>query len=54
MEGFPGVEQQDKTVDERFQVLAAVDLPKLNRKKGNWYPAFHCGGLQRVGKSLWR
>ncbi len=39
MEGFPGVEQQDKTVDERFQVLAAVDFSKLNRKKGNWYPA---------------
>src|SRR4249919_2209886 len=39
MEGFPGIEQQDKTVDERFQVLAAVDSPKLNRKKGNWYPA---------------
>src|ERR1700730_9547192 len=39
MEGFPGVEQQDKTVDERFQVLAAVDFPKLGRKKGEWYPA---------------
>jgi len=39
MEGFPGVEEQDKTVDERFQVLAAVDVPKLGRKKGNWYPA---------------
>lgn len=39
MEGFPGVEQQDKTVDERFQVLAAVDFPDMDRKKGNWYPA---------------
>jgi hypothetical protein len=40
MEGFPGIEQQDKTpVDERFQVLAAVDFPGLGRKKGNWYPA---------------
>lgn len=39
MEGYPGVEQQDKTVDDRFQILAAVDFPKLNRKKGNWYPA---------------
>ena len=39
MEGFPGIEQQDKTVDERFQVLAAVDFPKLGRKKGNWYAA---------------
>jgi Carbohydrate esterase, sialic acid-specific acetylesterase len=40
MEGFPGIEQQDKgPVDERFQVLAAVDFPKQGRKKGNWYPA---------------
>ncbi|MGA2280077.1 MAG: sialate O-acetylesterase [Verrucomicrobiota bacterium] len=40
MEGFPGIEQQDKTnVDNRFQVLATVDFPKTGRKKGNWYPA---------------
>jgi len=39
MEGFPGVEEQDKTVDERFQVLAAVDFPALGRKKGHWYSA---------------
>jgi hypothetical protein len=40
MEGFPGLEEQDKTgVDPRFQVFAAVDFPKLERKKGNWYPA---------------
>jgi hypothetical protein len=39
MEGFPGVEQQDRTVDERFQVLAAVDFPNLGRQKGKWYPA---------------
>jgi len=40
MEGFPGVEQQDKgPVDERFQVLAAVDFPRMDRKKGNWYEA---------------
>jgi hypothetical protein len=40
MEGFPGIEQQDKTnVDSRFQVLAAVDFPRMDRKKGNWYPA---------------
>jgi len=39
-EGFPGLEAQDKTpVDERFQVLAAVDFPRMDRKKGNWYPA---------------
>ena len=40
MEGFPGIEEQDKTgVDERFQVFATVDFPKVERKKGNWYPA---------------
>lgn len=40
MEGFPGVEEQDKgTVDKRFQVLAAVDFPAQSRKKGNWYSA---------------
>jgi hypothetical protein len=40
MEGFPGVEEQDKTnVDNRFQMLAAVDFPKLERKKGSWYTA---------------
>src|SRR4051812_932815 len=40
MEGFPGIQEQDKTgVDERFQVLAAVDFPKLDRRKGNWYTA---------------
>ena len=40
MEGFPGIEEQDKgLVDERFQVLAAVDFPDQGRTKGNWYPA---------------
>jgi alpha-L-fucosidase 2 len=40
MEGFPGVEDRDKTnVNERFQVLASVDFPELGRTKGNWYPA---------------
>jgi hypothetical protein len=39
MEGFPGVEQQDKTVDKRFQMLAAVDFPRMDRKKGVWYDA---------------
>jgi alpha-L-fucosidase 2 len=40
MEGFPGVEAQDKgPVDDRFQVLAAVDFPSLGRTNGNWYPA---------------
>jgi alpha-L-fucosidase 2 len=40
MEGFPGVEPQDKgPVDDRFQVLAAVDFPSLGRTNGNWFPA---------------
>src|ERR1043166_2497075 len=40
MEGFPGIEEQDETgVDERFKVFATVDFPKLDRRKGNWYPA---------------
>lgn len=40
MEGFPGIQEQDRgPVDERFQVLAAVDFPKQGRTNGNWYPA---------------
>jgi len=40
MEGFPGVQEQDKTnVDDRFQVLASVDFPSMDRKKENWYTA---------------
>jgi hypothetical protein len=39
MEGFPGIPEQDKTVDHRFQVLAAVDFPTMQRKMGTWYDA---------------
>ena len=40
MEGFPGIEEQDKTgVDKRFKVFAAVDFPKQERLTGHWYPA---------------
>ena len=40
MEGYPGVQEEDKgPVDERYQMLATVDYPKQDRKKGNWYPA---------------
>ena len=40
MEGFPGtIQEQDKTVDSRFQMLAAVDFPDMNREKGKWYTA---------------
>jgi hypothetical protein len=39
MEGAGRVEDQDKTVDERFRVLQAVDAPNLKREKGKWYAA---------------
>ena len=40
MEGYPGLEAQDQvSVDTRFQMLAAVDFPKLDRKEGQWYTA---------------
>ena len=40
MEGFPGIEARDNgPIDERFEMLAAVDFPKQGRTKGNWYPA---------------
>ena len=40
MEAGARPEKQDSVpVDKRFQMLAAVDNPKLNRTKGNWYVA---------------
>ena len=40
MEGYPGIEERDKgSIDERFQVLTAVDFPLLSREKEHWYPA---------------
>lgn len=40
MEAGARPEEQDKgPVDQRFQVLAAVDMPRLNRKMGQWYLA---------------
>lgn len=40
MEGYPGtIEEQDKTVDPRFQVLASANNSGLERVTGNWYPA---------------
>jgi Carbohydrate esterase, sialic acid-specific acetylesterase len=40
MEGFPGVEEQDKGgVDDRFHVLATVDFPNQQRTNGHWYRA---------------
>lgn len=39
MEAGARPEEQDKVIDPRFQMLAAVDNPKMNRVKGNWYVA---------------
>jgi hypothetical protein len=39
MEGNARFESQDTIVDNRFQVLQAVDCPNLNRAKGRWYSA---------------
>lgn len=39
MEGNARVEAQDSTVDNRFQVLEAVNCPNLGREKGKWYAA---------------
>jgi hypothetical protein len=39
-EGQPGLQDQDKHgVDPRFQMLAAVDFPAMNRQAGQWYTA---------------
>ncbi|MFD2034735.1 sialate O-acetylesterase [Belliella marina] len=39
MEGAAKFDEQDTVVDERFQVLQAVDCDNLERKMGQWYPA---------------
>lgn len=40
MEGNARIEAQDTIgIDSRFQVMAAVDCPKLGRTKENWYTA---------------
>jgi hypothetical protein len=39
MEGAARPEEQDKTVDSRFQMMATLDCPDRTRVKGNWYPA---------------
>jgi len=39
MEGNATIEQQDRTVDSRFQVLEAVDCSNLGRTMGKWYTA---------------
>lgn len=39
MEGNGTIEAQDKTVDSRFKVMAAVNCSNLGRTKGSWYTA---------------
>jgi len=39
MEAGAKPDENDKLIDSRFQMLASVDNPKLNRVKGNWYVA---------------
>ncbi len=39
MEGHTKHEEIDLNVDHRFQMMAAVNDPKLSRNKGQWYPA---------------
>ncbi|WP_127124554.1 sialate O-acetylesterase [Pseudoflavitalea rhizosphaerae] len=39
MEGSARIEPQDTTVNERFQVMEAVDCPRLGRSMGKWYTA---------------
>lgn len=39
MEGAAPIEPKYKNVDARFQMMATVDCPDLNREKGNWYTA---------------
>ncbi len=39
MEGGGKIEEKDRTVDKRFQVLADFDNPKRDWKKGQWYAA---------------
>lgn len=39
MEGGGRIEERDRTVDKRFQVLADFDVPARERKMGQWYDA---------------
>lgn len=47
MEGQGLIEEQDLTVDKRFQVMQAKDCSDLGRTEGDWYtavpPLCHCG-----------
>ncbi|UMB53069.1 sialate O-acetylesterase [Lutibacter sp. A64] len=39
MEGQGVIEEQDKTVDNRFLMMQSTDCPNLEKTLGSWYPA---------------
>ena len=39
MEGSAKIEEQDKTVNPRFQMMSPMNCADFNRKKGEWYDA---------------
>ena len=39
MQGMAKPEEQDMDCPERFKMMAAIDMPKAGRKKGEWYTA---------------
>jgi hypothetical protein len=59
MEGNARIQPQDTTVDNRFQVMEAVDCPNLGRVRGHWYTAappslpLPYQGESNTGDTLW-
>lgn len=39
MEGMGNIEEQDRSLDERFKVFQALDCSNLGRTRANWYTA---------------
>jgi hypothetical protein len=39
MEGSAEIQEQDKTVDDRFKMMSSVECTDTDRKLGNWYEA---------------
>ena len=58
MDGAGRIEQQDRTVGERFQALPTMDMPDMDRRKGKWYPAAPVTEGQHlssvVGRAAWK
>jgi hypothetical protein len=52
MESGARMEEMDRTVDKRFQVLQDFDAPNRNRIKGNWYDAVPPLTARGTGLSL--